>query len=250
MYRYRVRQIVNALKWPVTIAGAFVVFGLSSEGTFSLMTSNMRPSPANATSEVNVPAPKMLVTSPAKSNPLLIATPVSTSEPVVAKAELTPPAATVPVPVEPAAAAIPGDLTLPGRIGGSAVNLRAEPTTASSALTVLTPGLSVTLGDRQGGWVHVQSGDQVGWVYSSYIEGMGRPATPQNVTTTADLRPSVAPGKILRAGIGTAVRDQPELGARRLYTLDPGERVRVAESNGKWVRIVTATGESGWVQLR
>ena len=53
MYRYRVRQIVNALKWPVTIAGAFVVFGLSSEGTFSLMTSNMRPSPANASSEIN-----------------------------------------------------------------------------------------------------------------------------------------------------------------------------------------------------
>ena len=190
----------------------------------------------------------MLVTSPAKSNPLFIPTPVAAPTQPVTTAALSP--APADVPVAPAAAAVPEDITKPGRIGSSAVNLRAEPTTSSAALTVLKAGSSVVLGDSNGGWVHVQSGEQTGWVYSTYIEGMGRPAAAAKATTSAELRPSIPPGQILRAGIGTAVRDQPELGARRLYTLNPGERVRVAESEGKWVRIVTTSGESGWVQLR
>lgn len=129
-----------------------------------------------------------------------------------------------------------------GRVGGSGVNVRAEAVSGSTVLFTLPPNTALRLGETQSGWVHVYADAGSGWVYSSLLSQGGpkvgvRPTEPQSRPLSGAFR--------LRND--TAVYDRP--GGSRIYMLDGGERVSIAQSSGGWARIITDTDESGWIRI-
>lgn len=131
----------------------------------------------------------------------------------------------------------PPNLTL-GQVN-SAVNVRETGLKGSPVLFVLPAGASVRIGETQDGWVHVYSDQGAGWIYSSYL-GERPPAAATNGALPS--------GQMIRVSGTVTVRDAP--GGDPLYKLDAGESIRIVETEDGWARIVTATGEGGWVRVR
>jgi SH3-like domain-containing protein len=134
---------------------------------------------------------------------------------------------------------------------GSPVNLRIGPSKSSPALKVLPAGTPVRIAESVRGWVHVYADDgSSGWVYSTFLSGGVQPSQPRIAKFDFD-QPAPAAAKPkgrIKLQSQMTVRDGP--GGAPIYTVGPGDQVRIAEVRGKWARIVTATGESGWVRLR
>ena len=63
-------------------------------------------------------------------------------------------------------------------------------------------------------------------------------------------RPQAMRGKFARLGAAVVVRAGPSRTAARLFVLDAGERVAIAEVRGAWIRVVLPSGVSGWVRAR
>jgi SH3-like domain-containing protein len=161
----------------------------------------------------------------------------------------------------PAAAgtAAPDPSTLKSdRVGNSAVNVRSDPSAASDKLFVLAPGEDVKVAETDRGWAHIYRADgQSGWVYSRYLAG-GEPAAPPpdaSVATNTPRPPAAAPsdnsdslrGRFARIGADMPVRAAPQNRAPMLFMLDAGERVRISQSRGRWLQVVTEDGDSGWI---
>lgn len=143
----------------------------------------------------------------------------------------------------------------PGRIGRSAVNVRNGPSKSAAALMVLQAGTDVRVGETVNGWVHVYAAQGSGWIYSSFLSGvaLGQPRiakleTTQPATLQASKPNAVRPRGRLEVVSAMQVRDEP--GGDPVYRLSPGERVRIVEVEGKWARITTTGGESGWIRIR
>jgi SH3-like domain-containing protein len=131
------------------------------------------------------------------------------------------------------------------RVGASGVNLRAAPSKDAARLDTLAPGAEVQVAEAIDGWLHVYAAGREGWIYSSYLEG----AQVKTAAATAGDAPSrnVA-GNTIRVRSAVPVQDSPDGDA--IYSLEPGERVSVAEQRGSWLRIITSDGESGWIRVR
>jgi SH3-like domain-containing protein len=138
------------------------------------------------------------------------------------------------------ASSVPSDLR--ADTVNSAVNVRTEGKKGSPVLFVLPAGAAVQVAETNDGWVHVYSDRGEGWVYSSFIGAAPR-APEARVASSQD-----GAGRTLRLASAVTVRDEP--GGDAIYELDAGERIRIVEVEGRWVRIVTSTGEGGWVRLR
>jgi SH3 domain-containing protein len=130
-----------------------------------------------------------------------------------------------------------------GRVGGSDVNVRADAAAGSAVLFTLPAGTALRLGETQGGWVHIYADTRSGWVYSSLL-GNGSGTTAQIRPTESQSRPLSGAFRLRNA---TAVYDRP--GGSRIYVLDGGERVSIAQTGGGWARIITDTDESGWIRI-
>lgn len=152
----------------------------------------------------------------------------------------------------------------PDSIGASAVNLRAGPSSATAAVGVLQPGQAVQTGESDGGWVEVTLPDgTTGWVYSRYLASVAatlaatapeKPPAAKSETRTAkavvkgrgsddDLE-----GRTARIDAALVARSRPDSNATRVFRTSPGERVRILDVRGNWLRIVTADGSSGWIE--
>lgn len=123
----------------------------------------------------------------------------------------------------------------------AAVNVRADGRKGAPILFVLPAGSEVRTAERQGGWVHIYSDQGEGWIFSSFI-GAPRAAPP----LAAD--DGIRSNKRVRVAGNVTVRDAP--GGEPVYQLEAGEPIRIVETHGKWARIVTSTGEGGWVRVR
>ena len=149
-------------------------------------------------------------------------------------------------------------------IGASAVNLRAGPSTNTSAITVLQPGQSVHVGEVQDGWAEVTLDDGTsGWVYSRYLASVAA-TLPEPETVTRQEEPAAAApqptakavvkakgnleGRTARIDARLAVHARPASNARTVFRTEPGERVRIVDVRGDWLRILTADGSEGWIQ--
>ncbi len=163
------------------------------------------------------------------------------------------------LPAAPIEAAAP-DLTglTPDRVGGAALNLRAGPSSATAQIAVLSPGQPVHVGTASGGWVEVTLDDgRTGWVFARYLESAAPVATAA-ATAPVEAAPAravvqAAPGQRLegrtaRIAASLPVRARPAAAAQRLLTLTPGERVRILDVRGNWLRIETTAGISGWIE--
>jgi SH3-like domain-containing protein len=159
-----------------------------------------------------------------------------------------------------AGAAAPDPSTLTSeQVGSSALNVRADPSAASAKLFVLAPGEDVKVGETDRGWAHIYRADgQSGWVFSRYLTGGNGVAPPPDtsVATNSPRPPAAAAptdnsdslrGRFARIGGDMAVRAAPQSHAPMLFMLDAGERVRISQSRGRWLQVVTENGDSGWI---
>jgi SH3-like domain-containing protein len=148
----------------------------------------------------------------------------------------------------------------PATIGASAVNMRAGPSSSAQQLAVLQPGEAVQTGQNITGWVKVTRADgSSGWMYSSYLSGNAQaqaasdPA-PKKVASTQQPRATVKGGdgdlrdRMARIGSELPAYDRPGSAARAIFTFSPGERVRIAEVRGNWLRVETNDGTSAWIR--
>jgi SH3-like domain-containing protein len=192
--------------------------------------------------------------------------------------ELAPPKAVTPVaPVKVAAIApspvtTAADLAAPAmpatlvsttplgddRIGPSAVNMRAGPSTSAEAITVLTPDQPVQIAQTSNGWVQVTLADgTTGWVYGSYLAG----AAPQAPAKIAETTPSRPQPRAVIHGDSSDLEDRmahiasrltaysrPLDSAQSVFTLEPGDEVRIAEVRGDWLRVETDDGMMAWIR--
>ena len=152
----------------------------------------------------------------------------------------------------------------PDAIGTSAVNLRAGPSTATATVTVLQPGQAVQTGETDGGWIEVTLPDgTTGWVYARYLAS----AAPTVATDSSKPSPAAGPaansrkavisgkgsdgnleGRTARIDAPLVARSKPSGSASGVFRTSPGERVRILDVRGNWLRIVTADGSSGWIE--
>jgi SH3-like domain-containing protein len=191
------------------------------------------------------------------------------SPPTVAPA--TPPtkvAAVEPAPIAPAASlAAPAppisDTPLSDdRIGPTAVNMRSGPSTSSDTLSVLTPDQPVQVGETRNGWVQVTLPDGTGgWVYGTYLAraAVAAPATensaaPPARTTTAQARAVIRGSagdledRMAHIASPLTAYSRPLDSARSVFTLQPGDEVRIAEVRGDWLRVETDDGMMAWIR--
>lgn len=147
-------------------------------------------------------------------------------------------------------------------VGGTAVNLRAGPSKSTARLATLKPGEPLTYGEESNGWVQVTTASgETGWVYHRYLAGMPNSGNnddsvereetqvaTRQVKETAEEKPRFA--RHARITSNVVVRDGPSRSAQRLFVLPRGERVGIAEVDGRWARIVLSSGASGWVLIR
>jgi SH3-like domain-containing protein len=151
----------------------------------------------------------------------------------------------------------------PDMIGSSAVNLRAGPSSATATVTVLQPGQAVQTGESDGGWIEVTLPDgTTGWVYSRYLASNATTTTtasadPQQTTTASRPEPKATvagkgngdlQGRTARIQSALTARAKPNSGAAMLFQTEPGERVKILDQRGDWLRIRTADGSSGWIK--
>jgi SH3-like domain-containing protein len=169
--------------------------------------------------------------------------PAATIEPVAAV--IAAPAAPGATPVE--TASLPG-----GRIGSSAVNARSGPAADAGKVFVLAAGESIKIGETSAGWTHVYRQDgESGWVYRRYLAGQNAPdsqlATRDSGRQTAQPAAGDPTGRMARVRSPVPVRSAPAEYASMVFVLEPGERVRITEARGQWLRVLTEDGDSGWI---
>jgi len=154
------------------------------------------------------------------------------------------------------------------RIGSSAVNLRQGPSSSSATVSVLAAGQPVQVGETSKGWVQVTLDDgTIGWVYSRYLAGPAAAApaasdpqpnasAPARVAST---RAKAVPRAVIRGADDDSLEDRTALIANAMpafsspdgddsFMLKAGQRVRIAEVRGNWLRVETANGTSAWIK--
>jgi len=264
------------------IAAAAKAAGLPIPGGARAASLNT-PTPAAARLEAQLGGPDTVgpdTTGPAANKSGVVLASLTGSPPATTTPDAAVPAGTQPDVTQvtdgtqPAAAGNGVDTSnLPaGQIGSSAVNVRSGPSSADSKLFVMQPGESVKVGETSGGWVHVYRQDGTdGWIYGRYLnigaaastasaggatQPTGAPpAGPARTAMTPPAQSRPAPARLPPPQTASMARltsvvpllQRPDDFGTTLGVLQPGERVRVLNSDGRWLHVVTEDGASGWI---
>ena len=131
---------------------------------------------------------------------------------------------------------------------------------------MLKPGQAVQTGESDGGWVEVTLPDgTTGWVYSRYLASTAATVAAADAEQAPAAKPSKPSktakavvkgrgsngdleGRTARIDAALVARSKPNSGASRVFRTSPGERVKILDVRGNWLRIVTADGSTGWIQ--
>jgi SH3-like domain-containing protein len=233
-----------------------LVLPLAAAGGFALLPA--KPEDANArlaAAQVEPVQPSYLAVPIATVDPL----PVRTAEkpaPVrpsltVTTASIAPPAASV-VPAAAEPDVEPKELA---HVGSSALNVRAGPSSSTAKLFVLQPGTQVATAESDGSWVRIVTSDgQEGWVFRRYLStGAAAQEPAATEVSRAVARDAVTEvrtqQRTARIAGRVPLRAAPSGRSERLFVLEPGERVVIAEQRGRWARVIVDGGVSGWVRL-
>ena len=157
-------------------------------------------------------------------------------------------------PVGGTPAVAPAGDKMANRIAYSGVNVRSAADKGADKLFVLPPGAAVQSAESINGWVHVYADQGDGWVYKTYLLGSADAAasTASVQVMSPKPKPAKSPlvGRVVQIASNVTVHDGPSADSDSIYSLDPGERVKIVEAANGWARIATTDGESGWVKLR
>lgn len=146
-------------------------------------------------------------------------------------------------------------------VGQSAVNVRAGPSAATARLFVLRPGDKVTASETSGGWTLIVAGNgESGWVSSRYLSEAppSQRATPPEAQRAAETPRQARTGdsrdtiRVTFTPVSGRVtlRSRPSVFSSRLFVLQPGDRIAVIETRGRWVRVLLENGVSAWADGR
>jgi SH3-like domain-containing protein len=142
-------------------------------------------------------------------------------------------------------------------IGSKAVNLRTGPSTDTATVTVLQAGQPLHAGATQNGWTQITLDDgTTGFVSSRYLASVAAtmpaeepaPAVERETTRKAVVSGGDGnlEGRTARIESRIAVLAAP--GGNTLFRTEPGERVRILDTRGDWLKIRTADGTVGWIE--
>lgn len=174
--------------------------------------------------------------------------PVTAPKPPVTVASIAP---MEPTPTLSDTTAEPEPVATSAWVGGSAVNVRAGPSSSTAKLFVLQQGTKVAVTETVDGWSFVTDGSgESGWVYSRYLADQPTVTKRASVPTSDDEPVRKAKRKPASIGDGVVVRAGPSRGAPKLFVLRPGERIAVVETRGRWLRVVLESGASAWIDSR
>lgn len=130
------------------------------------------------------------------------------------------------------------------RVGAHYLNVRAEPSVASTRLFVLEPGQRLEVRGHDGGWVEIADArDRVGWVNADYLADAN--ATP-DATASAKTATGADATAMIVGGAGVNVRSDPSMRGDKLFALPAGARVTVSETRRGWLHITDSEGRTGW----
>jgi SH3-like domain-containing protein len=147
------------------------------------------------------------------------------------------------------------------RVGDSAINVRAGPSSSAERLFVLEAGADISVSERSGGGWVLLADDQgrEGWADSSNLANVDLTVLPVRAQATATAEaPQEEPAATTMAttagsetrtvaGAGVNVRSSPSKDGEKLFALAGGKQVTVTENQHGWLRILDAEGRSGWV---
>lgn len=146
--------LLGALKWPATVAGAIVVFGVSSQGTLSLISEQTRNLPV-AHAKTQMPAPVIKVA------PVVVA-PRAAAEKKIA--DLAPPS--TPTAVDSGGIA--------SMVATTGLVVRTKPMKASAQMGSVAAGEVVEVRSKQGSWLLIATkAGTTGWVFGKYLKLVG-----------------------------------------------------------------------------
>ena len=119
------------------------------------------------------------------------------------------------------------------------LNMRSGPGTNFDVINRVYPNMVVDVLENKGRWfrVRVPGAKKSGWVSSNFLTG------PQVFSGDTVVVQQTNDGFLnMRSGPGTNFDI-----LRRMY---PGDRLRVLERQGNWLRVQTANGSKGWASHR
>ena len=195
--------------------------------------------------------------------PTASATPSPSPTPAPTPSPTPTPQPTVP-PLEPRPYGSFARVTLSN--ASSRLNLRASASTASAIVDKLRDGDYVEILADKGGWARVETVQgKVGYVQTHYLRRLEGivvlPTTTATPAPTATATPTATPGapsqgaSYARVSLSSAssrlnLRSSPSTSSAIVATLGHGKIVRVLAASGSWVRVETASGQTGYVQSR
>lgn len=231
-------------------AGLLVLIPSDFRAAANTITQASQPAQTPAPVKVSMPAPKIismpsLVANAAPSTPPVTVAPGASSSVEIQTAEATTTDTTAMPSVAPAVAPTNARVL---HVGASGVNVRADAVKGADVLFTLSANAPVQAAETVNGWVHVYTDSGAGWVYASYLTDGSTPAPMRTQISASSGAAQSFVGHNVRLRADTMVYDQPD--GQRLYVLDGGERIQIAEANGDWARIITDTDESGWIRVR
>ena len=155
----------------------------------------------------------------------------------------------------PASAFPPGQET--ATVGGSALNVRQGPASSYERLFVVQAGEQLAVLDKSGAWVQIRrpTGES-GWVHSRYLAGGAAADRPQAATapppqaSIPDQAPDLGARRYVRLGMPSLIFASPSRSAQPLFRVAAGERLRISDYRGNWLRVTTSDGISGWLRVR
>ncbi|MEK4060884.1 MULTISPECIES: N-acetylmuramoyl-L-alanine amidase [Paenibacillus] len=139
------------------------------------------------------------------------------------------------------------------KVSASSLNVRSEPAANAAVTGSLKSGAQVTVTDEQHGWAKVRSGSISGWVAGYYlikVSGTGGEARAAVAVSTSAKTSGSGSSTAMVTADSLRIRGGPGTGYKILGALKAEDSVTVLLRQNGWVRIRTASGETGWVSAQ
>lgn len=121
------------------------------------------------------------------------------------------------------------------------LNIRSQPSIDAAVLTKLSAGDQATLLSEQGNWAEVSFNQVKGFVAKEYI-------TVQTNSSKPTKQQSAKNGNQFEVSVNSLnVRSKPDLTAKKVATVNKGERFKIVEKQHNWVKIELSSKKHGWV---
>ncbi len=129
-----------------------------------------------------------------------------------------------------------------GKVGVSALNVRASASHDAAIITKLDRGMKVTVLNEKNGWAHIEANGLKGWVASHYLLTNSDPAE-----SSANAGRSSSAKKAYIVYGGTNVRSDASTSASIVERAAKGDSFTITGSKGSWYQIKLDNGQAGYV---